>query len=88
MGEPSYEEAAHGDVDHGVGDVEPGFVIEHQPAPSCHPPERALDHPAPGQDLEAGLGVGAADDLDDEVAKRGLVEQPGAVKGAVGEQIA
>ena len=74
MGEPSQQQASHGDVDHRVRDVEARFVVAHQPAPARHPPERTLHHPAPGQHLEARLGIAPAHDLKDEIPEHGLVE--------------
>ncbi len=51
---------AHGDEDHGLGDVEAGLIVAHEAAPPCHPAEGAFDHLSAGQNLEALLVVGAA----------------------------
>src|SRR5262249_44638620 len=74
-------DAAHGDEDHGVGDVDPLLVVADETSPSDHPAEGALDHPATRQDLEAFLVVGSPDDLDDEVEIGGFVHQFEAVIG-------
>jgi bifunctional DNA primase/polymerase-like protein/D5-like protein/primase-like protein len=87
MTDPTQEEAAHGDVDHGLGDVDAGFVVAHEASPAGQPAEGALDDPAPRQDFEARLGVEAADDLNDEVEEGSLVQEPSSVIGPVGEQM-
>ena len=55
-------------MDHGVGDVEPCFIITDEAAPACHPPECAFYHPAPRQDFEALLCVGTAHNFEDKIA--------------------
>src|SRR6266481_3751684 len=87
MADSAQEEATHGDVDHGLGDVDPLLVVAHEAAPPGHPTKGALDHPAPWQHLEAWFGVDAADDLDDEVEEGGLVHECCPVIGAIGEQM-
>ena len=64
MGDAAEQEGAHGDMDHGLGDVEPLLVVAHQAAPAGHPAEGPLDHPAAGQDLEALLAGKLAHDLE------------------------
>jgi hypothetical protein len=81
------EVSAHGDKDHRLRDVDTLLVVAHEPAPSGHPSEGALDDPAAWQDLEAVLAVGSADDLDDELEVGGLVHKFEPVVGAVGEQV-
>ncbi len=67
MGISAKQVAAHGDEDHGVRDVDALLVVAHETSPSGHPTESSLDDPAAGEDFEALLVVGSADDLDDEV---------------------
>jgi len=86
MGVSADEIAAHGDEDHGVGDVDTFFVIAHETPPAGHPTEGALHHPAARQDLEALLVVGSADDLDDEIDVGRLVHEFQPIVGGVGEQ--
>ena len=85
MCDPSDEQPGHGDIDHGVGDVDTRFVVSNEPSVAGHPSEGALDDPAAGQDLETGFG--APHDLDAEVEEGGLVEQLPPVVGAIGEQV-
>src|ERR1700729_3557989 len=79
------EIAAHGDEDHGVGDVDAFFVVTHEAPPAGHPAEGALHDPAARQDLEALLVVGSSDDLDDEVEVGRLVHEFQPIIGGVGE---
>ena len=71
MGYAPEQKTAHGDVDHGFGDVDALLVVAHEPAPAGHPGEGALHDPAPRQHGEAGLTLDAADNLDDEVFELG-----------------
>lgn len=47
------------------------------------PAEGPFGSPAPRQDLEAGVVVDPADDVDDEIEKSGLVQELGSIVGAV-----
>ncbi len=87
MGDAPEQEGTEGDMDHGLGDIDAGFVVAHEAAPSGHPAEGALDHPTPWQDFEACLFIGAPDDFDDEVEEGGLVHELAPVIGAVGEKM-
>lgn len=87
MGDAPDEESAHGDVDHGFGDVEVALVVAHETTPTNHPAKSPLHDPAARDDLEAGFLVGAADDLDDEVKECGFVHEPAPVISAVGEEV-
>jgi hypothetical protein len=53
MSDPSDEEGAESDVDHGLGDVDALFVVAHEASPSCHPAEGSFNHPSARQDVEA-----------------------------------
>ena len=74
-------------MDHGLGHVQPGFIVAHEPTPARHPAECAFDHPAPWEHFEAWVLVAAAHDLQHEVTESGFVEQLGAVVGTIGEQV-
>ncbi|MBV8924909.1 MAG: PAS domain S-box protein, partial [Bradyrhizobium sp.] len=65
VGGSADEIAAHGDENHGLRDVDALLVVAYQAAPSGHPAESSLHHPAAGQDLETLLVVAAFDDLKD-----------------------
>ena len=72
MADPAQQQTSHGEVDHGLEDVDALFVVAHQAAPTGEPTEGAFDDPAPGQDLEARFVVDAANHLDDEVDEAAL----------------
>lgn len=80
MADAAEQEASEGDVDHSFGEVEALLLVAHEATPTREPAEGAPDDPAPRQHLEAGLGVDAADNLDDEVEERGLVHELGPVR--------
>ena len=86
MGDAAQEEASHCDVDHRLGDVEALLEVSDEAAPADQPAERALDDPPARQHLEPRFAIDAAHDLEDEVDERRLVEQLGAIVGAVSEQ--
>lgn len=75
MADSSQQKASHGDVDHGLGDVEALFVVAHQASPSGKPAEGAFDDPASRQHLEPRLGIDPPHDFDDEVEEGGLVNE-------------
>lgn len=75
MSVSALEVAAHCDEDHGLGDVDPGFVVSHEAPPSDHPSEGSFRDPPAGQNLEALLGVGPSDHLYDEVEAGGFVHE-------------
>src|SRR5260221_4378326 len=81
------EKASHGKEDHGLGDVEAALVVTHEATVAGHPSEAALDHPAARHNFEAGLGVEAANNLDDEVEIGRLVEELASVIGPICEQV-
>lgn len=67
MADPFQQQACRGDGDHGLGEIEALLIIAHQAAPTSEPADGPLDHPAPGQHLEAKRAVDAADDLSDTI---------------------
>ena len=71
---------------HGLGDVDAGFVVAHEATPACQASESSFDEPSAWQNLEAGFGLDALDDLDDEVEIGRLIRQLPPVTGAVGEE--
>src|ERR1700726_330490 len=81
------EEASEGDMDHGFGDIDAFFVVAHEAAPSCHPSEGPLNHPAARQHLEAWVVVDAPDDFDNEVLERRLVHELASIVGPVGKEM-
>lgn len=87
MIDPAQEQACHGHVDHGLGDIDPLFVVAHRPSPRGEPAEGSFDGPATRRHLEAGLVVDAPDDFDGEVEEGRPVHEPGRVIGAAGEQV-
>src|SRR5580698_8709780 len=87
MGISSQEDAAHGDEDHGFGDVEALLVVAHEAAPAGHPAEGAFDDPAAWQDFEARVFVAPTHDFDGEVEKGGLVHELEPIIGTVSEQM-
>src|SRR5215203_4078209 len=45
--------SAHGNEDHGLRDVDAGFVVAHQTSPACHPAEGSLRRPNGGAGLQS-----------------------------------
>ncbi len=66
-----------------------GFEILGEPAIATEPGEGALDHPSPGQEVEALRGIETLDDLDRPLAKllQRLLELRSGI-AAVGEDMA
>ena len=71
----SDEKAAHGDKDHGVGNVDTFFVVAHEAAPTGHPTESALHDPTARQDFKSLLAIGPTDDVNNEVDVGRLVHE-------------
>ena len=82
MGDAAQGEAAHCEMYHGLGDVDVGFVVAQGTTPACQPSECSFDEPSAWQNLEAGFGLDALDDLDDEVEIGRLIRQLPPVIGA------
>jgi len=57
------------------------------PLADGHRRQGTFYRPAPGEDLEALLVFGSADELDDEVDEGSLVHHALKVVGAVGEEV-
>ena len=72
MSEPPEQEGSEGDMDHGVRDIDPLFIVAHEAAPAHHPAEGALDNPTAREDVEALLAFDAADDLETNSRKAAL----------------
>src|ERR1700727_1825254 len=87
MSDPSDEEGAESNVDHGLGDVDALFVVTDEASPAGHPSEGSFNHPSARQDGEAFGSFDATDDLDGELQESGLVHQLCPVIGAVGEEM-
>ncbi len=69
MGDAAQEQAAHRDMDDGLGYIETLLEVPDEAAPTHEPTEGSLADPPAWPHLEAGLGVNPAHDLDDEVEK-------------------
>lgn len=68
-------EGDHGELGEAFGDDGDGFIVSHEPAIAAEPRECALDHPPSPDNLEAGLLVGALDDLQiDRLAGQSCLE--------------
>src|SRR5476649_797491 len=87
MGISSDEVSAHGNENHGMGDVDALLIITHETSPAHHPAKGAFDDPTSGEDIEPLLAVGPTDDFDHEVEVGGFVHELEPVVGAVGEQM-
>jgi hypothetical protein len=61
--QPLQHDPYHRELGETNGGHDEGFVVGHQAAIAAQPRERAFDHPAATQDLEAALLVGAFDNL-------------------------
>ena len=63
MADAAKQKTTHGDVDHGLGDVQALLVVAHEASPADEPSEGALDDPAARQHSKR-MQLGAFDDLD------------------------
>jgi hypothetical protein len=54
VGDASEQETSERDVHHGLGDVEPRFIVPHEASPPCHPAEGALALPRRRTTLKPG----------------------------------
>lgn len=81
MADSAQKETSHNDVDDVFGAVDALFIVAHEAVPAYEPDEGSLDHPTPGQRLDAGHGVDAAHHFEDEVEERGLLPKLPAIVG-------
>src|SRR5262249_17751462 len=54
MGDSAEQEASHGDMDHGLGDIETLLVVAHETAPPCEPGEVRSTTQRRGRTLKPG----------------------------------
>lgn len=87
MADSAQKGTSHENVDNGCGAVDALFIVAHEAVPAYEPDEGSLDHPTPGQRLDAGLGVDAAHHFEDEIEERGLLPQLPAIVGAGDEKM-
>jgi hypothetical protein len=81
------EEGAQGDADQGLEDIKAPFRIAEERMSENHSAEAVLDHSAALHDFEAWLIVDPSSDLHDAAKDGSLVQEFGAIVGAVGEQM-
>src|SRR5262245_19479912 len=72
---------------HRLGHIEALFKVADEPTPADQPAECSFNDPATGQHLEAWVPIEMTHNCDNKIQERRLVEQPGAVIGAIGEQM-
>jgi hypothetical protein len=87
MGDSAEQEAAHGDMDHGLGDIEALLVVAHEPVPAPEPGEGSLDHQRRGRTWKLGSPSIRRTTSMTKPRKAALFHELGPAVGAVGEQM-
>lgn len=80
-------DADHGELDEAGGDHGERFVVSRQATVAAQPRERALNHPASADDLEATILVSALHDLEVDRQMRDRRRDPRASVAAIGEDL-